>query len=51
MELGFEGGLGLYDFRDLQDGLMGVFEGAGSGYGRTGVVNGLATDAPVGDGR
>ena len=50
-ELGFQGGQGLYDFRDGQDGALAAYTGAGVGYGRTGVVNGLATDAPVNDGR
>ncbi len=50
-ELGFQGGDGVGDYRDEQDGLTGAFSGSSVGDMLTGVVNGFVTDLPVLDGR
>ncbi len=49
-ELGYDGGSGLQDFVDLQDGSLGQHRGAGAGYPRIGVINGLAVDLASGVG-
>lgn len=50
-ELGFEGGFGVHDYVDKQDGALALYAGNSVGNPITGVVNGLVTDLPNLDGR
>ena len=50
-ELGFQGGFGVHDYVDEQDGALALYSGNSVGNPFTGVVNGLVTDLPNLDGR
>lgn len=51
MELGYEGGFGIRDYKDGQDGAVGAYKGNSAGDPVTGIVSGIVTDLPVLDGR